>query len=121
MDTTNLREAIDSPVVLQELLAGDGIGLGEAARIATVSSETAWRWVTLGVRRDGVTYRLEAARVGCRWKTTRAALARFLARSTGAMLPAVEAAAGPTAQGRTPKRAREVAEAQAELARLGMG
>lgn len=114
-------QPVDSPVVQQELMAAPGISLPEVARRASVSPETAWRWATRGVSRGGRTVRLEAARVGCRWRTTEAAFARFMSRSTGAPLPTVEGGELPAIGGRTPARALEVARAVDELRQLGVG
>lgn len=78
---------IDSPQVIKEITAGEGLSLAEAARSLPtsrggkrVSPSTLWRWSRVGVKLEtGVCVRLEVARMGCRWLTSRAALARFLA------------------------------------------
>jgi hypothetical protein len=49
-----------------------------------LARQAAWRWVTKGVAGpDGKRVRLEAIRVGRRWMTSVAAVARFFARTTG--------------------------------------
>jgi hypothetical protein len=84
MATHHAPSPVDSQVVLEEVMQGKGLGLAAAARIAGVSAETAWRWLSHGVRRpDGQRVRLEAARVGCRWRTSRAAVERFLRAING--------------------------------------
>jgi hypothetical protein len=72
---------------------------------------TVWRWVLHGVRgANGALVRLEGARVGGRWLTTREALARFQA----ALTPDVTEPSGP-APG-TPRQANKASvRAGAEL------
>jgi len=49
-----------------------------------LARQAAWRWVTKGLPGpDGVRVRLESIRVGRRWLTSLAAVARFFARTTG--------------------------------------
>ena len=78
--------------VLPEILSGDSLALSAAARLlpahrgpGRASASTVWRWIRTGTRTlDGQVVRLEAARVGGRWLTSRAALARFAAALTEA-------------------------------------
>lgn len=77
----------DIPTVISEIIGGDALTMGEAAKLlpahrgeghATVSS--IWRWTTSGAKAaDGRVVKLEAARFGGRHLTSRAALARFAA------------------------------------------
>ena len=77
-----------SDSVLDEIVAGNGITLGEAARLlpahrgsGRASPSTLWRWVISGAKAaDGSTVKLEAAKFGGRHLTTRHALARFAER-----------------------------------------
>lgn len=72
--------------LLDEIIAGDALGLGAAARLlpahrgsGRANPTTVWRWITSGARAsDGRAVRLEAARVGGRWLTSRGALTRFI-------------------------------------------
>ncbi|MBM3982666.1 MAG: DUF1580 domain-containing protein [Planctomycetes bacterium] len=77
--------------VLNEILSGDALGVGAAARLFPAyrgdrphsRPATVWRWINHGTRTaDGRTVKLEAARVGGRWLTSRAAIARFSAALT---------------------------------------
>ncbi|QEL19906.1 DUF1580 domain-containing protein [Limnoglobus roseus] len=68
--------------VEQEIANGEGIGLAEAGRLLPgrsgkrVSPSSVLRWVVVGCKaRDGRTVKLEAARVGSAWVTTKAAIA----------------------------------------------
>jgi hypothetical protein len=66
------------------------VTLSQAARkypgcrgAATLNPSTLTRWILLGTKApDGRRVRLEAVRVGCRWLTSEAALARFAAALT---------------------------------------
>lgn len=77
---------VDSPSVIAEVAAGEGITLSQAARLMSPSGSrrplhpaTIWRWSRDGVKlADGTRARLEVCRLGCRWLTSRAAVARFL-------------------------------------------
>src|SRR4051812_1285922 len=80
--------------VITEILGGDALTLAAAARFlpphrgrATAPS-TLWRWHRQGVRAGPGRVHLELARVGAKWCTSKAALARFLA----ALTPSLSAA-----------------------------
>jgi predicted site-specific integrase-resolvase len=60
------------------LLAETVITLRQAATVLTVDAQTAGRYVRAGRAIGGRTVRLEAVRVGGRWRTSREAVARFL-------------------------------------------
>lgn len=73
--------------LLEEIVGGDALSLAQAARLVpatrgesgSASPSCVWRWVTKGATtRAGVTVKLEAALIGSRWITSRAALMRFL-------------------------------------------
>ena len=80
----------DATQVIQEIMGGDALGLGAAARKVPAhrgegqaNPSTIWRWINMGAKaRDGRTVRLESARIGGRWMTSAAALARFFAALT---------------------------------------
>jgi hypothetical protein len=80
----------DAPRVLQEILAGDALSMAQAARTfppyrlnKPTSPSTVWRWIAVGVRLpDKSLLKLEAARIGGRWLTSKAALARFIQAQT---------------------------------------
>ena len=71
----------DSVPVISEIINGDALGMSAAARCVPphrgshrASPSTPWRWIRQGVRTpDGRIVRLEAARIGSRWLTSRAA------------------------------------------------
>src|SRR5262245_13275728 len=73
------------PQVISEIVGGDGLGLGAASRIVPAfrgegrsCPSTLSRWIRNGLLTpDGRVVKLEAARIGGRWLTSRAALARF--------------------------------------------
>jgi hypothetical protein len=70
-----------------------------------LSFSTVWRWVLRGVKgANGTVVRLEAARVGGRWLTSREALARFTDRLT----PGLDDTPSPAP--RTSRQARRAAE-----------
>jgi hypothetical protein len=63
-----------------------------------LARQAAWRWVTKGLPGpDGQRVRLESIRVGRRWMTSLAAVARFFARTTGTPAGARPTAATPPA------------------------
>ncbi|MBP3956853.1 DUF1580 domain-containing protein [Gemmata sp. G18] len=75
-----------APQVLTEIQAGDGLSLARAGRLfpghrggVAVDPSTVFRWVTAGARgTNGDRVKLEAVRVGGRWLTSHAAVARFV-------------------------------------------
>lgn len=77
---------IEAPSVADEVARGDGMSLADAACLfpplregRKVHPATILRWITSGVRTaDDRTVKLEGIRLGCRWLTTRAAVARFI-------------------------------------------
>jgi hypothetical protein len=115
----------DSERVLDELLQGDGISFAQAARLfpagrsgKPTNPATCWRWHTQGVRlADGRKVYLEAARVGCKRMTTRAAVKRFLAAQQGQ--PADQPQGGDAAR-RPSDRGKAVEQARADLRKLGV-
>ncbi len=82
-------------LVLTEIQNGGGLSLSAAGRLfpahrgeGTVDPSTVFRWVTKGGKTvGGQVVKLEAVRVGGRWLTSRAALARFVAALTPAADP----------------------------------
>jgi hypothetical protein len=115
----------DCPTVVREILDGLGLSFSAARKVIPpgrndklANPSTFWRWARHGVSAtDGTIVKLEVARVGCRWATSRPALERFLARLNANPEPEAPQAPPSAAKG---KRAREVASAQAELGRLGI-
>jgi hypothetical protein len=102
--------------VLTEIQSGDGLSLSAAGRLfpghrggASVDPSTVFRWVTKGTRTTGGrAVKLEAARVGGRWLTSRGAVGRFVAALTEAAIPSAPPAPvtrAPTARARATKRA----------------
>jgi hypothetical protein len=100
------------------------IALTQAARkypghrgAARLHPATLTRWILAGVRApDGRRVRLEAVRVGCRWLTSEAALARFAA----ALTPRPGGHPAAAAEVRTPhQRDRAADQAAAALIRAG--
>ena len=76
-----------------------------------VSFATVWRWVLRGVRAcDGQLVRLEAARVGGRWLTSREALERFAAALTSPIDAGGAPIRTPTARNRDNRAAKEKLE-----------
>lgn len=109
------------PQVQSEVQAGDAHLLAAAARRLPgtrggrpLAPTTVWRWTVKGaMSADGRRVRLEACRVGGRWFTSTAAVARFIAAlSADAPVP-VPAVAPPAARRRAADRAAE------ELERMG--
>lgn len=84
------------PDVLSEIHRGEGLSLAAAGRLFpghrggnSVYPSTVFRWVVKGSRTPtGASVRLDAVRVGGRWLTSRAAVARFVAALTAAVDPA---------------------------------
>lgn len=111
----------DAIQVLDEVTSGSGLTMAQAARLFPgstgrgVDPATLWRWRTRGATAaDGSRVRLECARVGCTWYTSRPALARFVARLSE------QQSADPTPPPRTPTARRLASEAAcAELERMG--
>lgn len=102
----------DIAQVLTEIEAGDVIGLAQAGRLlGGADPSTMFRRVTVGARAaDGTRIRLEAAKVGAKWLTSKAACRRFAAALTEAALPAA-AGRAPVARPRTEGAARRAGEA----------
>jgi hypothetical protein len=81
---------VTDSTITQEILAGSGLNLGQAARCfpsyrdsKPVNPSTIFRWIMSGVRlADGMRLRLEARRVGGRWLTSRQAIQRFIDEQT---------------------------------------
>ena len=77
--------------VISEVLGGDALTLAAAARMLpphrgnATAPRTLWRWHMKGVQTGERRVRLELARVGTMWCTSRAALARFLVALTPAL------------------------------------
>jgi hypothetical protein len=78
------------PAVITEILAGDSLSMNAAAHrvpahrgTGSAVPSTIWRWHRHGAKSpDGRRVHLEMARVGGKWMTSAAALARFLAALT---------------------------------------
>lgn len=95
--------ADSTPSIQSEIIAGDALGLSAAARLlpahrgeGRASASTIWRWIRTGTRTgDGRVVRLEAARIGGRWLTSKAAITRYMS----ALTPIT-----PSATPRTPTR-----------------
>jgi hypothetical protein len=91
--------------------------MGEAAKILPahrgaghIDSSTIWRWVRVGTPGpDGQTVKLEAARLGGRWLTTRAAITRFMS----ALTPTSDGVPAPEEQ-RAPSERRKATERAAK-------
>jgi hypothetical protein len=123
---SNNNVPADSPSVIAEVAAGQGITFCQAARLMPpngsgrqLNPSTVWRWCRDGVRLPGGTrVRLEACRVGCRWLTSQAAVARFLAAQNppAAASPPVAAPRPPAGGGRKKRRP----NVESELDRLGL-
>lgn len=87
--TTRAEREHPAARVAAEIAAGDALTLSQAARERPAHrgqrawGSTIWRHITRGViGPDGHPVRLEAARIGGRWLTSRAALARYMAALT---------------------------------------
>lgn len=99
----------DEPLISLAQAAAPIPGHRGAARLHPA---TLTRWILKGVRAvDGRRVKLEALRIGCRWLTSRAALARFAA--------ALGPADAPPPPPSTAARARASDRAGAELERRG--
>jgi hypothetical protein len=97
--------------LLAEILAGDALSLGAVGRLLPARSgkgrvcpSTVWRWAHHGTRTpDGRLVRLEVARVGERWLTSRAAVERYIQALT--VLPAEAPTRTPAARRTASERA----------------
>ncbi len=87
------------PTLMAEIATGDALTLSAAGKMfpghrgegGTVNPSTVYRWVTGGTPTpDGRVVKLEAVRVGSRWLTSRAAVARFVTALTDAATPATD-------------------------------
>src|SRR5262249_48612653 len=112
-----------TPPIITELLSGDALTLGAAARKLVphrgkcVAPSTLCRWHRQGVRTpDGRRVHLELARVGGKWLVSAAALARFIAAAT----PAMPTNTTPSTAPRTARqRARGASRAARALEKVG--
>jgi hypothetical protein len=82
--------------VLSEIINGDALGMGAAARLVPsyrggsdhARPSTIWRWIVTGLTTPtGAVIRLESARVGNRWLTSRKAMERFFIALTESATP----------------------------------
>jgi hypothetical protein len=78
------------PPVIVEIIGGDSLTMGQAAALRPAhrgdrtSASTAWRWAVAGAKdAAGNVVRLEVAKFGGRFLTSKAALARFAAALSG--------------------------------------
>ncbi len=96
--------------VLDEILSGDALTLSAVAQLipahrggGRMSPSTVWRWVVQGTRAAGRMVKLEAARVGNRWLTSRSAVTRYMTALTPGdgrrLLPPIAAFRARTRQG----------------------
>jgi hypothetical protein len=114
-----------TPPVLAEIQSGDGLSLAAAGRLfpghrgsPAVDPSTVFRWKAKGLPAGGRTVKLEAVRVGGRWLTSGAAVARFVAALTAAAAPPDPVSSQPAT--RTPTARRRAAEkAAAALKAMG--
>jgi hypothetical protein len=104
------------PQVLAEIRAGDGLSISRAGHQFPaargdgpgVDHSTTFRWATLGVKLpDGSRLKLEAVRVGGRWLTSNAAIARFVKAQTDIANPSPV----PTPKTRTPSARQKAIDA----------
>ena len=91
MQTVSHGVTIVPESIIREILAGDALGISAAAKLfpahkgqsPTTNPATVWRWLTVGARSaSGIVVKLDAARVGGRWLTSRAAIERFVTALT---------------------------------------
>lgn len=109
--------SIIPPSLATEIAAGDAIKLRDLARRFDVDPSVAFRWMQRGLPTGkGDRVRLEALRIGKSWRTSEAAVRRFLT----ALPQSTTASAAPVL--RTPtQRERDSARAVGELrAKYGM-
>jgi hypothetical protein len=100
--------------LLAEILGGDALSLAAVGRLLParhggrhVCPSTVWRWAHHGTRTpDGRLVRLEVARVGDRWLTSRAALTRYVQ----ALTPPIDATPTPPPPTRTAADRRKASE-----------
>lgn len=118
-------DVISVPDVLSEIQSGDGLSLAAAGRMfpahrgpGAINPSTVYRWATSGAKEpSGRLVKLEAVRVGGRWLTSRAAVARFVAALTAAAAPTSTPAPPIT---RTPAARQKAADrAAAKLKAMG--
>lgn len=76
--------------VTDEVLRDGGLSMAQAAALlppgpkGAVAASTVYKWIRDGARAgDGSMVKLEAARIGASWRTSRAALRRFIDRLSG--------------------------------------
>ena len=112
----------DDGQVRSELIAGDALSISAAARLLRINPATIWRWLTKGivVSATGERVFLAGCRIGCSWRISRGALARFAEKTSAGRL---KSPAGPPTQGkegRSAQRQREIDAAKARLRQMGV-
>ncbi len=129
MPDPNQDEPVIAPVI-HEILAGDAVGVSAIGRMIPPSRrcpkmktapQTVTRWIMVGHRLpNGEVVKLEAAKCSMRggWTSSKAAVARFLARLTAAALPDGPAPAPPRPASQS-TFARRAAAAAAKLEAMG--
>jgi hypothetical protein len=108
--------------VLSEIIQGDALGMGAAARLIPkfrggeghARPSTIWRWIVSGSKTPtGSIVRLESARIGNRWLTSRKALERFFTTLTEASAPTSTDPTPPVSSPRSLSAKRKRSEAAA--------
>lgn len=97
MNETTQDTPAPVPPVLAEVQAGGGITISQAGKLFPshrggkmgLNPATIWRWILEGANKpnDGGVVMLEAVRLGHRWLTSNAAVARFMMALTEASSP----------------------------------
>lgn len=111
---------VSAPDVLAEIQAGEGLSLSAAGKQfpghrggSHIDPSTIFRWVTRGTRTpSGAVVKLGAIRLGQRWLTSRAAVARFVEALT-ASCQSDETSSPPSP--RSPSNRRRAADAAGEV------
>jgi hypothetical protein len=90
---------------LPRVLSEDTLDMAAAGELVKRDAKTVQRWARSGVTVRGERVRLEAARNGCHWVTSREAVVRFLARLQPVAV--VSEVVTPTELGRRLERSRK--------------
>lgn len=81
--SSHVDEANQATRVASEIAAGDSLSLSQAAKVIGVGYDTVLKYATRGLRAGSDRLFIETAKFGGRYRTSAAAIQRFMVRQSG--------------------------------------